>query len=269
MIGPGGRAGSARRFLPAIFLAAASFAGCARHPPPAVSPEAPPRSAASRLQQRINALLTGPALDRGSWGVVVSSLDRNETLKIVTLAAAAEELGWDFRYPTRVLVTGAQEGTRLNGDLVIVGSGDPTLDDWDGAASGVFHSWASLLTSRGIRTVSGRIVGDDNAFEEEGPGEGWAWDDLGSSFSATVGALQYNQNTARVMAEPGLAVGAPARLSIVPPVANLELTNAVTTVLASAPAAIHSEISCRGVCRAIAPQHCRKNRAPTAKARRR
>src|SRR5438477_5856105 len=113
MIGPGGRAGSARRLLPAIFLAAASFAGCARHPPPAVSPEAPPRSAASRLQQRINALLSDPALDRGSWGVVVSSLDRNETLvavnagrllmpastlKIVTLAAAAEELGWDFRY---------------------------------------------------------------------------------------------------------------------------------------------------------------------------
>ena len=53
-------------------------------------------------------------------------------MKIVTLAAAAEKLGWDYRYETQLVATGSIVSGTLDGDLVVVGSGDPTLDDHRG-----------------------------------------------------------------------------------------------------------------------------------------
>src|SRR5204862_6810669 len=85
----------------------------------------------------------------GTWGVEARSLrdgrtlvDLNahrlltpaSTLKTITLAVAADQLGWDYTYQTRVVPTGDVENGTLNGDLVIIGSGDPRLDDWDNSA---------------------------------------------------------------------------------------------------------------------------------------
>ena len=146
------------------------------------------------------------------------SLDRQETLyaanpdillmpasamKIVTLATAASRLGWDYTYETRLLGIGAVDFGFLDGDLLVVGSGDPSIDDWDGAAARLFQGWADRLKAAGVRTIGGRIVGDDNQFEDEGLGPGWMWDDLGASFATGAGALQFNQNTARARIVPG------------------------------------------------------------------
>ena len=38
-------------------------------------------------------------------------------------------------------------------DLVVVGAGDPTLDDWDGAATAQFTAWASALRAAGIELL--------------------------------------------------------------------------------------------------------------------
>ena len=160
------------------------------------------------------------------------------TMKIVTLAAAADRLGWDFTYRTRVTAVGAIQGGMLGGDLLIEGSGDPSLDDWDGAASEVFARWARELQKAGIRRITGRIVGDDNAFDDEGLGEGWAWDDLGSSYATRVGGLQYNENAARVVVGPGESAGEPANVTVEPEAAQLVLRNLVATVPAGAPGSI-------------------------------
>jgi len=68
-----------------------------------------------RLQRDIDAILTSPILVHGFWGVQIKPVDGNESwysvnagklmtpassLKVVTLAAAAETLGWDYRYET-------------------------------------------------------------------------------------------------------------------------------------------------------------------------
>jgi D-alanyl-D-alanine carboxypeptidase/D-alanyl-D-alanine-endopeptidase (penicillin-binding protein 4) len=93
------------------------------------------------LQRDIDALLAGPALERTLWGVLVKPVDRDEivyslnagklmtpasTMKVVTLAAAAEKLGWDYTYSTRLFAAGTIDNGGLHGDLVVVGSGDPT-----------------------------------------------------------------------------------------------------------------------------------------------
>ena len=150
-------------------------------------------------------------------------------MKIVTLAAAAERLGWDYRYETTVLASGPVEAGMLEGDLVVVGSGDPSLVAADGMADRVFADWAEQLKRHGIRTIAGRVVGDDNAFEEETLGFGWSWDDLPDDYAAGVGALQFNENAVRVTVAPGPAAGDSAGISVTPAGSGLAIVNAVVT----------------------------------------
>ena len=176
-------------FLLLLFLSA-----CHAAPRLASAPAGPAAARGIvRLQREIETILAGPALTRSYWGVLVRSAKSNDTLyslnagrllmpgstmKIVTLAAAAERLGWDYVYDTRLVAAGPIESGTLNGDLIVVGSGDPSILDGEAVASGVFADWAEALKANGIRTIAGRIIGDDNAFDDETLGPGWAWDDL-------------------------------------------------------------------------------------------
>jgi D-alanyl-D-alanine carboxypeptidase/D-alanyl-D-alanine-endopeptidase (penicillin-binding protein 4) len=185
--------------------------------------------------------------------VFVKSLANDETLyalnahklllpasnmKIVTLAAAAEKLGWDYRYETTMLAGGSIDAGTLQGDLVVVGTGDPSLVEADGMADRVFAEWADRLKEHGIRTVAGRIIGDDNGFEEETLGFGWSWDDLPDDYAAGVGALQFNEDAVRIMVAPGPAPGDSAAISITPGGSGVIVVNAVATGASGSPASI-------------------------------
>ena len=176
------------------------------------------QSPLAQLQHDIDAVLAAPALERGFWGVLVKAVDRDEvlyshnanklmmpasTMKVVTLAAAAEKLGWDYTYTTRVFTTGKISDGILHGDLIVVGSGDPSIDDWDGTATRLFADWATQLKAAGIHSIDGRIVGDDNVFDDDGFGFGWSWDDMARSFSAGVSALQFNEGSVQLKIAPG------------------------------------------------------------------
>jgi D-alanyl-D-alanine carboxypeptidase/D-alanyl-D-alanine-endopeptidase (penicillin-binding protein 4) len=184
---------------------------------------------------------------------VVKSLDNDETLyrvngrklmlpassmKVVTLAAAAEKLGWDFRYDTTLHAAGSVEAGTLLGDLVVAGTGDPSLGTADGMADRVFAEWAAALKQRGIRTIAGRIVGDDNRFEDETLGFGWSWDDLPDDYAAGVGALQFNENAVRVTITAGPAAGDTAAVSVAPGGSGLSVAGHVVTVASGGVASI-------------------------------
>ncbi len=233
------------RFIAVVFFVA--LAACGGAPRPVLSPQVPPPARISRLQRTIDRLLAAPALARGTWGAVIRSLDSGDilyslnprklltpasTMKIVTLAAAAERLGWEYVFETHVLGIGAIDFGFLDGDLLVVGSGDPTVDDWNGEGTRLFQSWAERLKALGVRTVSGRIVGDDDAFEDEGLGAGWAWDDLGMGYAARTGALQFNQNTAQISIRPGSTEGASAEVTVRPEWVEMRLKNLIRTSLA-------------------------------------
>jgi D-alanyl-D-alanine carboxypeptidase/D-alanyl-D-alanine-endopeptidase (penicillin-binding protein 4) len=206
------------RAAPAILALAVGLAACSPAPRFGLTPVGPVSSAVLHLQRDIDGLIAAPALDHSSWGVFVRSLKNNTTLyalnarkllvpastmKIVTLAAAAERLSWDFSYETRVAGVGTLGSGVLDGDLVVVGTGDPSIDDWDGAASRLFQSWGEQLKAAGVRTVTGRVIGDDNAFDDERFGAGWARDDL---ISVTAGST---------VADPPSVTIAPARTPLV------------------------------------------------------
>jgi serine-type D-Ala-D-Ala carboxypeptidase/endopeptidase (penicillin-binding protein 4) len=205
------------------------------------------------LQQDIDAVLAQPQLARGSWGLLVKSLKTGETLyernagklmmpasnmKIVTLAAAAEKLGWDYRYTTTLAAAGPIADGVLQGDLVVSGSGDPSLVAADGMADRAFADWAGVLKQRGIRGVAGRVIGDDNGFEEPSPGLGWMWDDLPTEDSTSIGALQYNENAVRVTISPGPSAGDSAAISLSVSGSGLTIVNEVTTAAAGSATSI-------------------------------
>ena len=126
---------------------------------------------------------------------------------MVTLAAAAQTLGWDYTFETRVLGLGAIDFGFLDGDLIVQGTGDPSLAEDDGSAQQVFRTWADRLKTQGVRALSGRIIGDDNAFDDEPLGAGWMWDDMDQAYSAGIGALQFNVDATRLTVTPAPVEG--------------------------------------------------------------
>jgi D-alanyl-D-alanine carboxypeptidase/D-alanyl-D-alanine-endopeptidase (penicillin-binding protein 4) len=186
---------------------------------------------------------------QAQWGVDVRSLDTGDVLyqlnphklmmpasnmKIVTLAAAAETLGWDYRFTTTLESSAAVVDGALAGDLVVRGTGDPTINERDNRAAAVFDDWASQLRALGVTRIDGRIIGDDNAFDDRGLGAGWAWDDLQYGYSAPTGALQFDEDVATLAVRPGAFEGDPASVSITPGSGLMLLNRAYTGAPGSA-----------------------------------
>lgn len=134
--------------------------------------------------------------------------------KLYSTAAALDILGPDFRFETRFEADGPVEDGELNGNLIVVGSGDPVIGGrfTDGDITAYFRSWADSLKAAGIRTINGHIVGDDDAFDEEYIGYGWQWDDLPWWYAAEMSALSFNDNCVDFYLE-ATSEGMPAVLS--------------------------------------------------------
>jgi D-alanyl-D-alanine carboxypeptidase/D-alanyl-D-alanine-endopeptidase (penicillin-binding protein 4) len=181
-----------------------------------------------------------PGVERGTWGIAVHSLDRNERLfelnahallvpgslaKIVAAATAADAVGWDFRYETALLAAGTIAGGVLRGDLIVAGSGDPSIG---GRGGDDITAWNGAVRTAGIRRIDGRVVGDDDAIDEPRPQLAWTWDDLGYPTGALFGALNFNENRSTVTVTPG-AAGGPAALTVPSPFDYRDIVNRVVT----------------------------------------
>jgi serine-type D-Ala-D-Ala carboxypeptidase/endopeptidase (penicillin-binding protein 4) len=228
--------------LAALVIVSTGVAGCAAHTAPATSPS--PSSAAERtLAADLSHIFGAPVMDNGLWGVEVRSLSSGRVLyelnsrklmmpasnmKILTLAAAAESLGWDFHFTTTLETAAPVEAGVLAGDLVVRGGGDPTINSRNGRAMALFDEWAAALKNAGIVSIDGRIVGDDNAFDDAWLGAGWAWDYLQYGYAAPVGALEYNESLARLTVKPGARAGDPVFVDLTPS-SGLKLFNRATT----------------------------------------
>ena len=174
-----------------------------------------------QLAERLDRILADPALARAHVGLTVQVAETGEVLyeragekrftpasntKLLTGAFALDALGPDFRWTTRLVADGPIEGGALEGDLWIVGGGDPSL------SRDALAAWTSELRSAGIRRVTGDVIADDRVFDEPQWGEGWMWDDLFGGWSAGVTGLQLSPNTVRALVAPGPRLGDTTRL---------------------------------------------------------
>lgn len=77
--------------------------------------------------------------------------------KAVTSLYALEKLGAGFRFKTRVLATGPVQGGMVQGDLVLAGGGDPTLQ------TDQLGDLVAQLASGGLKGATGRFLYWDGA----------------------------------------------------------------------------------------------------------
>ena len=133
--------------------------------------------------------------------------------KLYTTAAALDLLGPDFRYETGIYTDGELQDGVLRGNLIIRGSGDPSIGDRyvDGEPEAIFRKWAEAFSRLGIRRIEGDIVGDDDLFDDLSLGYGWSWDDEPYYYSAEISPLTFYDNSVRFILE-GQQLDMPGKL---------------------------------------------------------
>ncbi len=136
-------------------------------PPPAA--DDPDRERILRLQEALHSLVHGPVLGRVRTAIRVSEarsgrllfsrasdtlMDPASNQKILATTAALLRLGNQFRYSTEVSGQPPDDQGLLAGDLILRGSGDPSLSAHD------LEALAATLVGRGVRRIAGDVVAD-------------------------------------------------------------------------------------------------------------
>ena len=112
-------------------------------------------------------------------------------MKVITTAAALRYLGSDFEYKTKV---GLQDG-----NLVIIGSGDPLFGDeindkkYEREKNWILENIAKALKDNKVSKITNIIV-DTGIFDNELVHPNWSKDELNRSYAAEVSGLNYNDN---------------------------------------------------------------------------
>lgn len=128
------------------------------------------------------------------------------TLKTITAATAFSILGKDFQFQTTLAYTGTitTDGI-LKGNLIIIGSGDPTLGSWryQNKENVVLMQWVTAIKSAGIKKIEGSVIGDDRIFGTQTTPEGWVWQDIGNYYGAGTSGLAWRENQFDIHLKPG------------------------------------------------------------------
>ncbi len=195
------------------------------------------------------ATLLGSRTKRGTWGAMVVSLSRGDTLfahdpdermvpastmKLFTSAIALEKLGPDHTFTTDVLRDGPLEadGT-VRGNLVLRGDGDPALSPRfiPGGPDASMTMLARFTKGAGVRRVTGDLVADASGFESRRIPEGWLTRYAGAGYAAPFSALSLNENIVIVGVTPDGKGRATVYLE--PATRGMTITNTVRVVAGS------------------------------------
>lgn len=190
----------------------------------------------------IEKALAVPGLNGARVSVLVRSLNTGEDLfsrysseprivasnaKIVTTASALVHLGADFQFVTRVFARGPIVGGVLDGDLIVVGDGDPDVVT-RATSDLLLNRLVAVVKEARVSEVTGRLIVDDRIFDRGYIPDGWKRSALGKHYSAPVSGFTIHENTLRVDISP-TTPGALAKVGVYPDVPGLEPQIQLTT----------------------------------------
>jgi D-alanyl-D-alanine carboxypeptidase/D-alanyl-D-alanine-endopeptidase (penicillin-binding protein 4) len=207
------------------------------------------------LQQRLNRLLDAPPFNRATWNIYAQD-DRGRVLfnrngdrfsvpasntKLVVAAAAAVLLPPDYRVRTSLYPNGTVADGIVRGDLILYGRGDPTWSERcytvdTLAPGGCDSTWTAMdaiadsLRARGIKRVTGRIVGDGSYFEPTLTHWNWGTFDVNWWYAAPVSGLGFHDNSVDFQITPGPFVDAPPAITWNPDLDLFTFENRARTV---------------------------------------
>lgn len=158
-----------RRAILAALAASTANAAFANAPLKSIRPQARP---GPRIKPTIDGVIASARLS-GVKSYVVMDMQTGQVLeqlnptqkappasvsKVPTAGFGLAKLGADYRFETKVLTNGSVQNGVLNGDLMLLGGGDPTLNTVRLAAM------VQGLVSKGIRSVTGRFYVSAGSF---------------------------------------------------------------------------------------------------------
>lgn len=197
-------------------------------------PQVEPALTIETLPSKLDSILKS-AGSSAKWGVKVEITETGQSLfeanadsgfipasnrKNFTSALALDMLGPDFVFRTYLYKTGTVDANgTLNGNLVIVPSGDPTFSktlykaaspDW------VYRDWAEKVRAAGIKNIKGDLLVDCSAWDmNDLTPKGWATRVLNDSYAPQTSPLTINENITNIFANP-TSEGKPAAISFAP-----------------------------------------------------
>jgi len=153
------------------------------------------------------------------------------TQKLFTAIAAIEQLGPDFRWQTRIGYQGQILDGSLQGDLIIVGSGDPSWheDFWPKGGKQVFELWADSLSARGIQSIEGNLVANVSHYPTRPWNESWDLSDKPYYYAPAVSSLSFNANRVVFELKGGKASGRKVAISTLDGYDYIKLDNSLKT----------------------------------------
>jgi len=140
--------------------------------------------------------------EAGKGGKVVASLNASKSrtpasvIKVLTTYASVLKLGFDYRWPTKFYTTGSVQNGVLQGDLLIKGFGDPTLNDEN------LEEIASIIRVEGIEKISGDIVIDRSYFKVGNKDSSGFDENPYSAYNAMPDAMMFNERVVTVYVVP-------------------------------------------------------------------
>jgi serine-type D-Ala-D-Ala carboxypeptidase/endopeptidase (penicillin-binding protein 4) len=213
------------------------------------------KKAAARFAARAESLLGTLPASKGEWGLLIVDAESSETLfeqnpdkyfvpasnmKLFTTALALAKLGPDYRFHTTLETRGTISSAGvLDSDVMLVGRGDPNLsnrkfpyelkEEFDGPPEKTLVELADALVAKGVKEISGDVIGDDSYFPRERYPNGWEIDDMVWEYGAAISAIVVDDNTVALTLTPGEQAGNPVQASVTPATPDFIVENDMTT----------------------------------------
>jgi D-alanyl-D-alanine carboxypeptidase/D-alanyl-D-alanine-endopeptidase (penicillin-binding protein 4) len=198
------------RILATLVASALASGACAGRMQTAPSPS--PRTA---FRITVDSLVDDRSFRSAQWGLLVVDPITHDTIlshnagklfvpasnqKILTSATALALLGPEFRFVTRFATNGTVHDATLDGDLIVIGRGDPTFSDaMRGDFRNAFREMADSLATRGITRIRGSLRRAGDAFPDDQYGYGWEFDDQDEPYGAGIDELFVNEGFVRAL----------------------------------------------------------------------
>ncbi|MCC7390798.1 D-alanyl-D-alanine carboxypeptidase/D-alanyl-D-alanine-endopeptidase [Candidatus Sumerlaeota bacterium] len=152
-------------------------------------------------------------------------------VKIITAAAALDILGADHQFTTTIEGPAPDRKGVINGNLIIRGGGDPSLGPRfrkdSSQVLGQLNDWAAVLAKRGVKRITGNVIGNDMRYADNPTAIGWERMELAQWYSAEVSALCYNENVTDIIWNADRKTGEAASFKLDPNVKYIHVQGTV------------------------------------------
>ncbi|MBD5203931.1 MAG: hypothetical protein HDS82_03530 [Bacteroidales bacterium] len=165
---------------------------------------------AGRWDEEVGTFVASSGVSQESIALLVIDLSDGKTLcshnekkplvpasimKAVTIATLLEKCGPDWRYRTRICTTGSLRDGVLEGNIVVEGCGDPSVNSTSGPDSpDIVQSIVDALQEKDVRKIKGKIIVDCSYFPAPAVPPSWAKGDLAHYYGTGCHGFNFENN---------------------------------------------------------------------------